>query len=96
MPTNDLALLWVTKSLLAITLFNLVFMLTGVMNNPDPVRGKYLVWTSEGSGELFWADKVQITKETVLFWSGVKVIKSYFISEFIQYNSVDIEPIENT
>lgn len=96
MLTNDIALLWVTKSLLVITLYNLAFMLMVRMSEDVPTREKYLVWTSSNTGEFFWADKVQLTKETALFWLGNKVIKSYFISEFLQYNPINIEPIENT
>lgn len=59
-------------------------------------KEKYLVWTSPNEGDFLWADKVQITKETALFWLGRKVIKSYLISDFLQYNPVNIEPIENT
>jgi hypothetical protein len=93
MPTISISLLWVTKSLLAIILYNTVIIAMAATNETRCL-GKYLVWTAQNAGEFLWADKVEFSKEVAMFFRGPKVVKSYALSDFLKYNVKNIEPLE--
>lgn len=54
---------------------------------------KYMVWWSDNHAEYVRADEVIFSDTTVSFMVGDHVTASYFLEDFLKFNSVDIKPV---
>lgn len=54
---------------------------------------KYLIWTDDNQASYLHADEVKFEGEYVNFYEDGKLVRSFFILDYLRFNDREIEPV---